>query len=104
MGLALKKKDKIIVLSGKDRGKTGEILRVLPWASTVLVSKLNIIKRHTRGSAQQPGGIIEQEAPLQISKVMLICPKCSKPTRSKADRLTDGKKVRICRRCGEIIV
>ncbi len=99
----IRKKDKVVVLVGKDRGKQGEVVQVLPDTQRVLVSKVNFVKRHSRPTQTQPGGIREKEASLHISNVMLICKKCSKPMRPKSDRLSDGTKVRICRRCGEMI-
>ena len=101
--LNIKKKDKVVVLAGKDKGKQGEVLKVIPDAARVIVAKVNFVKRHTRATQTDPGGIREKEAPLPISRVMLVCPKCSQPTRPKFDRLSDGKKVRLCRRCGEMI-
>jgi len=102
--LPIKKKDKIVVKTGKDKGKTGEVLKVFPAASRVIVSKINFIKRHTRATQTTPGGITEKESAIHISNVQLICPKCDQPTRVKIDHLSDGKKIRVCRRCGEMIV
>ena len=102
--LTIKKKDKVVVLAGKDKGKRGEVLKVFPEEKRVIVSKINFVKRHTRPTQTEPGGIREKEAPMSISKVMLVCPKCSQRTRPKFDTLSDGKKVRVCRRCGEMIV
>ncbi|MFH1379705.1 MAG: 50S ribosomal protein L24 [bacterium] len=102
--LFIKKKDNIQVLAGKDKGKTGEVLKIMSDTNRVLVSKINFIKRHTRPTQTDPGGIREKEAAIHISNCILICPKCSKPTRKKMDTLADGKKVRICRKCGEMIV
>lgn len=102
--LHLKKKDKVIVISGKDKGKTGEILKIFPDKSRLIISKINFIKRHTKTRQTQPGGILEKEAPINIAKVMLICNKCHQATRIKIDFLADGKKVRICKKCGEILV
>lgn len=102
--LHIKKKDKVMVMTGKDKGKTGEVLKIFPEKKRVLVSKINFIKRHTRPTQTDPGGIREKEAPVHISNLMLICSKCSKPTRLKIDFLSDGKKVRVCRKCGEMIV
>jgi large subunit ribosomal protein L24 len=101
----IQKKDKVVVLAGKDRGKQGEVIQVLPDAQRVIVSKVNFVKRHTRANPQQgqPGGIREKEAALHISNVMLICKKCNQPMRPKSDKLSDGTKVRICRKCGEMI-
>ena len=95
------------MIAGKDAGKTGKVLRVLPEENRVLVEKLNMIKRHTkprpapRVSGQQviPGGVIEREAPLHISNVQLICPACGKPSRVGFRINADGNKVRVCRAC-----
>ena len=100
---SIHKKDKVVVLAGKDRGKQGEVVQVLPDAQRVIVSKINFVKRHTRPTQTQPGGIREKEASIHISNVMLVCKKCNRPMRPKSDALTDGTKVRICRKCGEMI-
>lgn len=102
--LNIKKKDKVVVLAGKDKGKEGEILKIFEETNRVIVSKINFVKRHTKPTQREPGGIKEKEAPISISNVMLVCPKCGKPNRPKFDRLSDGNKVRVCRKCGEIIV
>ena len=102
--LNIKKKDKVVVSVGKDKGKEGEVLKVIEETNKVIVSKINFVKRHTKPTQRDPGGIKEKEAPISISNVMLVCPKCGKPNRPKFDKLSDGKKVRICRKCGEIIV
>ena len=102
--LNIKKKDKVVVLAGKDKGKEGEVLKVIEETNKVIVSKINFVKRHTKPTQRDPGGIKEKESPISISNVMLVCPKCGKPNRPKFDKLSDGKKVRICRKCGEIIV
>ena len=98
------KKDKVIVLAGKDRGKQGEVVQVLVDDQRVLVSKINFVKRHTKPTQSSPGGVREKEASIHLSNVMLICPKCSKPMRPKVDFLSDGTKVRTCRKCGEMLV
>lgn len=102
--LHVRKKDKVMVLAGKDRGKTGDVVEVDALKGRVLVSKLNFVKRHTRPTRTEPGGIREKEDYLALSKVMLVCPKCNQPTRAKFDRLSDGEKARVCRKCGEMIV
>jgi large subunit ribosomal protein L24 len=100
----LKKDDKVKVLAGKDKGKVGKVLRVLRKKERVLVENINTMKRHTRPSAQnRQGGIIESEAPIHWSNVQLMCNKCITPVRIKMQRLDDGKKVRICRKCNEVI-
>lgn len=102
--MTIHKKDKVVVLSGKSRGKQGEVVKVLREDSRVLVSKINFVKRHSRPTQTQPGGIREKEASIHISNVMLVCPKCSRPMRPKIDTLSDGTKVRACRKCGEMLV
>jgi large subunit ribosomal protein L24 len=100
----LKKDDKIKVLTGKDKGKVGKVLKVLRKNERVLVENINMVKRHTRPSAQnRQGGIIESEAPIHWSNVQLMCNKCIAPVRIKMQRLDDGKKVRVCRKCNEVI-
>lgn len=99
----VRKKDRVLVLAGDDRGKQGEVIKVLLESQRVIVSKVNFVKRHTRPTQTEPGGIREKEAPVHISNVMLVCKKCNRAMRPKADRLSDGTKVRICRRCGEMI-
>ena len=101
---AIQKKDKVVVLSGRSRGKQGEVVQVIREKQRVLVSKINFVKRHTKPTQTGPGGIREKEASIHISSVMLICPKCSKPMRPKMDALSDGTKVRTCRKCGEMLV
>jgi large subunit ribosomal protein L24 len=102
--LNIKKKDKVLILSGKDKGKKGKVIYVFPDKGKVIVAGINFIKRHTKPTRQDPGGIRKKEAPIAISKVMLICPKCSQVSRPKFDKLSDGKKIRVCRRCGEMII
>lgn len=95
----VKKRDLVQVISGKEKGKTGKVLRVVQKKGTVVVEKLNIIKRHTKATGKSPAGIIEKEAPLQASKVLLYCEKCSKGVRTKKKQLESGKKVRVCTKC-----
>lgn len=104
MGLSIKKNDTVIVITGREKGKRGRVLSVYPAKGRVIIEKINIIKRHMRPSRKYTqGGIIEKEAPLHISNVMLICPKCSKPTRISSTVLSDGKKVRACKKCREVV-
>jgi large subunit ribosomal protein L24 len=104
MALRPKKGDRVLLIAGKDEGKSGKILRVLPSRSRVLVEGLNLVKRHARPTQKtKQGGIIEQEVSLHISNVMLICPNCNKPTRMRIDILKDGTKIRICHKCHEPI-
>lgn len=99
----VKKNDNVIVIAGKEKGKIGKILRVFPAEGRVVVEKVNLIKRHTRPSQQNPqGGIIEKEAPIHISNVLLYCTKCARGVRVGRRILEDGKKVRYCKKCGEV--
>jgi len=100
----IKKNDTVLIITGKDRGKKGKVRKSLPKEDKVVIEGLNLIKRHskTKGQARQ-AGIIELEAPLHVSKVMLICTKCAKPARVGYRILDDGKKARICRACSEVI-
>jgi len=98
----IKKEDKIIVLSGKDKGKIGAVLKVDSGKGRVIVEKINIVKRHAKPSAKTAkGGIIEKEAPMDISNVMVVCNKCAEPTRIGMRILEDGSKVRVCKKCKE---
>ena len=94
----LKKKDKIIVLAGKEKGKRGEILRS-SRSQYFLISKLNLVKKHQKARGSEVGGILEKEMPLHQSKLMLVCPQCDSPTRAKIQYLEDGSKTRICNKC-----
>ena len=102
--LHIKKKDKVHIIAGDEKDKTGEVIKVLLEKHTVIVSKINIAKKHTRPTQTDRGGIKQIEMPVDISNVVLICPKCNQKTRVKFDFLSDGKKVRSCKRCGEIIL
>lgn len=98
----IKKDDKVIVNAGKEKGKIGTVLRVDSEKGRVIVEKVNIVKKHARPSAKTAqGGIIEKEAPLDISNVMVVCNKCTEPTRIGTSLLEDGSKVRVCKKCGE---
>ena len=99
----IKKGDRVVVTTGKERGKTGEVVRVLREDSRVLVQGVNMVKRHTRPSQASAGGIVEKEAPLHISNVAHIDPKSDKPTRVGFRTTDDGRKVRFAKRSGEPI-
>jgi large subunit ribosomal protein L24 len=100
----LKKDDKVKIIAGKDKGKIGKVLNVDRRKNKVLVENINMMKRHTKPTAKaKQGGIVESEAPLSWSNVLLMCSKCVQPTRIKMQRLEDGKKVRVCSKCNEII-
>lgn len=101
--MKVKKGDKVVVVTGREKGKTGEVLRVMPKEARVLVQGVNMVKRHTRQSQTTPGGINELEAPLHVSNVALADPQGGKPTRVGYRILEDGRKVRFARRSGEII-
>jgi large subunit ribosomal protein L24 len=100
----IRKNDSVMVISGKERGKTGKVLRVLPRKDSVLIERVNLVKRHSRPRGpQQPGGIVEKEASIPVSNIMMMCDKCNAPVRIGQKILTDGAKIRICRRCGEAL-
>jgi len=100
----LRKGDFVRVISGKEKGKEGKILQVMRESHKVLVEQLNLIKKHTKANPKYPkGGIVEREGALQISNIMILCRKCDKPSRVAAKLLPDGKKIRVCRRCGEVL-
>jgi len=100
----IKKDDKVKVITGRDRGKIGKVLKVLRKKDRLLVEKINIIKRHTRPNAKnRQGGIVESEAPIPWSNVMLMCNKCMAATRVSHKTVEDGKKIRACAKCGETI-
>ena len=99
----IRKGDKVVVITGKDKGKQGEIIRMIPDENRALVRGINMVKRHTRQTAGQEGGIISKEMPIQISNLALRDPKDGKPTRVGYKTLSDGKKVRVARRSGETI-
>ncbi|MGQ9630321.1 MAG: 50S ribosomal protein L24 [bacterium] len=102
--LHVKRDDRVIVLSGKEKGKSGRVLRVFPKEQRVLVEKLNMVKRHSRPRSQtDQGGIIEKEAPIHISNTMVICPRCGEPTRVGRRILEGVGSVRVCKKCEEII-
>ena len=99
--MSIKKDDLVVVLSGKDKGKQGKVLKTEPKSGKVIAEKVNMVSRHTKPRRQgEEGGIIQKEAPIYACKVMRVCPKCNKPTRSAHKVLADGKKVRICKKCG----
>ena len=100
----IKKEDRVMVLSGKERGKVGKVLKILPKKDRIVIEKVNMIKRHTKpGGLATKGGIIEKEGSIPIANVALICTKCTDPTRVGHKVLEDGSRVRFCRRCGETI-
>ncbi|MFC2010696.1 50S ribosomal protein L24 [Chloroflexota bacterium] len=102
--MKIRKDDTVLVITGKDRGKKGKVRFAYPKKGGVLVEGINFIKRHTRAIRQvRQAGIIEREAPINVSNVMLLCNKCNHPTRVGSRSLEDGKRVRICQVCREVI-
>ncbi len=101
----IRKNDNVVVTTGKDRGKSGRVVRLVPEKNRVVVEGVNIIKRHTRPNPQKnvKGGVVEREAPLHASNVQIVCPECGKPTRIGKKILDDGRKVRICRKCDGVL-
>jgi large subunit ribosomal protein L24 len=102
--MSIRSGDQVLVLAGKDKGKRGTVTRVLPEANRVVVDGINMVKRHLR---RQPGslqaGIIDKPAPLDRSNVMVVCPNCGQPSRESRTTLPDGTRVRVCKKCGEIM-
>ncbi|HUC98781.1 MAG TPA: 50S ribosomal protein L24 [Candidatus Polarisedimenticolaceae bacterium] len=102
--MQIRKNDSVMVISGKERGKTGKVLRVNPKEDAVIIERINVVKRHTKPRGpQQAGGIIEKEASIPASNIMIMCDKCNAPVRIGQKILADGNKVRVCRRCGEAL-
>ena len=100
----IKKNDTVMVIAGKEKGKSGKVLRVLPKKDRAVVEKVNFIKRHMRpGAHSRQGGIVEKENPINISNLMVVCGKCTDPTRVGRRVLEDGSRVRYCKKCDEII-
>lgn len=104
MGLNIKKEDTVIVIAGKEKGKKSRVLFVQPSKENLIIENINMIKKHMKPNKQyQQGGIIEKEAALHISNIMLVCPKCNKPTRIGNVVLEDGRKLRTCKKCREVM-
>ena len=104
MFVQIRKNDSVMVIAGRERGKTGKVLRVLKEEGAVIIERLNIVKRHTKPRGpQQTGGIVEKEAAVHASNVMFFCDKCNAPARIGHKLLGDGKKIRICRNCKEAL-
>jgi len=96
--------DTVAIIAGRERGKRGKVLRVLPGAGRVVVEKVNMMKKHQKPTQKlRQGGIIEREAALALANVLLVCGRCDQPSRAGIKVLGDGRKVRVCRRCGETI-
>src|SRR6476469_5408467 len=101
----VRKNDNVLVMTGKDRGKRGRVLKVLPEKNRLIVEGVNLIKRHTKPNPgkQIKGGVVEREAPRHASNVQIVCPECGKATRIGRKILGDGRKVRICRKCEGVV-
>jgi large subunit ribosomal protein L24 len=100
----IRRDDRVVVLSGKDRGKTGRVLAVFPETNRILVERVNLMKHHSRRRDQrQQGGIIEREVPIHASNAMLICPRCNQQARTYRKKLETGFRVRVCRKCQEVV-
>jgi large subunit ribosomal protein L24 len=103
--LKIRKNDQVVVLAGKDRGARGKVLRVFPLKGTAIVERVNMAKKHTRPnpSRQIKGGILEREAPIRLTNLMVVCSECGRPARIGRKRLEDGRGVRVCKRCGAML-
>lgn len=102
--MKIKKNDTVRVVAGNARGAEGKVLKVMPEANRIIVEKVNLIKRHTRQTSQaDKGGIVEKEAPIDASNVILVCPKCGKPARTSHVKLADARTVRRCKKCNETL-
>ena len=102
MRARIRKNDTVMVITGRERGKVGKVLRVIPSSRQAIVERLNMVKRHQRAtSPQSPSGIVEKEAGIHLSNLMVMCDKCNAPTRLGKKALDDGGSARVCRRCGE---
>lgn len=101
--LSIKKDDKVLVTSGREKGKVGKVLKVIPDKDRAVVEKVNMIKRHTRAGQNAQGGIVEREAALHLSNLALLCPKCNKPVRVGRKKLENDKSARFCNKCGEFM-
>jgi large subunit ribosomal protein L24 len=99
----LRREDTVMVTTGRERGKTGVVRQVMRAEGRVVIAGVNVVKRHMRPRADRPGGIIEREAPVHISNVMVVCKSCGKPTRVAFRFRDDGHKVRYCRRCSQAL-
>jgi large subunit ribosomal protein L24 len=101
----IRKNDNVVVITGKDRGKRGRVLKVVPDNNRLIVEGVNLIKRHTKPNPQRnvKGGVVEREAALHASNVQIVCPECGKPTRVGKKILGDGRKVRVCRKCEGVV-
>jgi large subunit ribosomal protein L24 len=103
MAAKIRKGDRVVVTAGRDKGKTGEVRRVIPTEGRAIVAGVNLVRRHTRQTAQTEGGILTKEAPIHVSNLAIVDPKTGKPTRVGFRTLDDGRKVRFAKRSGDLI-
>jgi large subunit ribosomal protein L24 len=103
MAAKIRKGDKVVILSGRDKGRSGEVIRVMPKESRALVRGVNVVVRHQRQSATQEGGLVRKEAPIHLSNIAIADPQSGKPTRVGFKTLADGRKVRVAKRSGETL-
>ncbi len=103
MAAKIKKGDRVVVLAGRDKGKTGEVRAVNPTEERAVVAGVNLVRRHTKQTAQAEGGILSKEAPIHLSNIAIVDPKSGKPTRVGFKTLDDGRKVRVAKRSGDLI-
>ena len=102
MRARVRKNDTVMVITGRERGKTGKVLRVITHSGRALIERLNMVKRHSKARGpQSPQGIVEKEAPIHLSNLMIMCDKCNAPVRMGRRVLEDGRHVRVCRRCSD---
>lgn len=101
--LNIKKDDRVLVVAGKEKGKVGKVLKVEPGKQRAIVEKVNMIKRHTRAGQSSQGGVVEKEGSLNLSNLMVLCPKCNEPVRVSRRQLGDGKNARFCKKCDEFM-
>ena len=101
--MKIKKNDNVLVIKGKDKGRQGEVQRVIPGTQKVLVEGINIVKRHRKAQGMSAAEIVEKELPVSVSNVMLVCTHCQKPSKTSARIMGDGSKARICKNCEEVI-
>ena len=101
----IRKNDQVVVITGRDRGKRGKVLRIFPGRNRAIVERINMIKRHTRPNPQQniKGGVVEREGSIDVSNLMVVCGECDRPTRPRHKALNDGRKVRVCHHCEGVI-
>jgi len=99
----IRRGDEVVIIAGRDKGARGKIIRLIPADGKALVSKVNMVKRHTRATQGSKGGIIEKEAPISISNLQYFCPSCKAGVRLGVKQLEDDRKVRTCRKCGEVL-